>query len=426
MFDREKQLIINKYCNAIFHETEKISVSDILNLNIPASIKHYIRLEVEKNVENEFREIKKFSKFNYDHLQVKPLVDELKVLLALTKELDINELSILLKFALDLNLDYLLKPCDALTSFVMRYEEYQPSNVILERLKYVVEYDYFPLLVKKYFEKTGLTKISKGDFLGLLYKIDKEYTKDYTILEHYNLFSRFKNFLFELNLTITDVAEFEAFIIYLKDKQQNSLVDFLEENRERFRTFGGNIISFLQSILHSSIFEKKVEENKLQSKTSLAQETVQDKKIEEEISYSNATEHELIPETSNEIISKNPIEQAQEEIEAEPTLKSDELYTNKVEDVFQKQEEIDTEEVVRKIYNRNLDGLMPTRLRKKIIKKIFDDNEFEFVEFMERLNAVNNWDEASLLLTDLFDKRNIQPFSKWAIKFTEFLYENIK
>ncbi len=425
MFDREKQIIINKYCNAIFHETEKISVSEILNLDIPASIKHYIRLEIEKNVENEFREIKKFSKFNYDHIQVKPLVDELKILLALTKELDINELSILLKFALDLNLDYLLKPCDTLTSFVMRYEEYQPLSVILERLKYVVEYDYFPLLLKKYFEKTGMTKISKGDFLGLLYKIDKVYTKDCTILEHYNLFSRFKNFLFELNLSITDIAEYEAFIIYLKDKQQNSLVDFLEENRERFRTFGGDIVSFLQSILHSSIFEKKLEENNLQPIASVTQETVKNEKIEEP-NYLNEIKQEFISETPTEGMSKKQIEQTQDEIRENQTIKLDETTTNEEKDRIQEQEEFDIAEVVKKSYDRNLDGLMPVRLRKKIIKKIFDDNEFDFVEFMEKLNAVNNWDEASLLLTDLFDKKNIQPFSKWAIKFTEFLYENIK
>jgi hypothetical protein len=82
--------------------------------------------------------------------------------------------------------------------------------------------------------------------------------------------------------------------------------------------------------------------------------------------------------------------------------------------------------VPQKTYNRNLDGLMPKRLRKKVIAKIFNDDELDFVEFMEKLNTVNNWDEAALLLTDLFEKKNIQPYSKWAIKFTEFLYENIK
>ena len=199
MFDREKQIVINRYCKAIFNETEKISVSDILNLKIPEPIKHYIRLELQKKVEEEFLEIKKFSQFNYDHIRIKPFVDELKVLLSLTKELDIKEFSILLKFALDLNLDYLLKPCDTLTSFILRYEEFQTISIVNDRLNYIVEYDYFPILAKKYFEKKSLNKISKDDFLSLLYKIEKEYTRDFTILDHYGLFIRFKEFLHEIH-----------------------------------------------------------------------------------------------------------------------------------------------------------------------------------------------------------------------------------
>ncbi|MGB9664738.1 MAG: hypothetical protein ACPL25_07460 [Ignavibacteria bacterium] len=426
MFDREKQIVINRYSQAIFHETEKISVSDLLTLNIPESIKHYIRLEIEKRVENEFREIRKFSKFNYDHIKVKPLVDDLKVLLTLTKELDNNELSILLKFALDLNMDYLLKPCDTLTSFVIRYEEFQPLSVVMERLNYVIEYEYIPLLVKKYFEKTAISKISKGDFLGLLYKIDKEYTKDFTILEHYNLFSRFRNFLNELNLAITDIAEYEAFVIYLKDKQQINLVEFLEENRERFRAFGGSIFSFLQSILHSSIFERKGGEKKSQYKEQQEPVKVESEKIEPEKRYIEKIEEEFLSDSSTDVNSINQIEKSQDDVEVENSRISDKVSLNKVENDFQEVEEIEKSDLVQKRFSRNLDGLMPARLQKKIIKKIFDNNEFDFVEFMGRLNTVNNWDEASLLLTDLFDKKNIHPFSKWAIKFTEFLYENIK
>jgi len=420
MFDREKQVVISKYCKSIFHERERIPVSDILNLNIPESIKHYIRLEVEKKVEEEFREIKNFSKFNFDHIRVKPLVDELKVLLALTKELNVDELSILLKFALDLNLDYLLKPCDTLTSFVMRYEEFQPSSVVIERLNYVVDYEYFPVLVKKYLEKKGLSRISKIDFLNLLYKIDKEYTKDFTILDHYNLFKRFKDFLSEINLSILNQAEYEAFIIYLKDKQQINSARFLEEHRDEFKSFDRDIVSFLKSILHSSIVEKKMVEQKVDEKEQAVEEKTS---TFDEISSYDLKEEKLskpvvetVTEHSEEELSEKNLEQT----------KIEEPVTSSESTGFLPQELEEEISVPQKTYNRNLDGLMPKRLRKKVIAKIFNDDELDFVEFMEKLNAVNNWDEAALLLTDLFEKKNIQPYSKWAIKFTEFLYENIK
>jgi hypothetical protein len=422
MFDREKQVLINRYCRAIFDASDKISVSEILNLNIPDSIKHYIRLEIERRVEEEFSAIRNFSKFNFDHIKVKPLVDELKILLTLTKELDINELSILLKFALDLNLDYLLKPCDTLTSFIMKYEEFQSVSFIRERLKYVVDYEYLPILVNKYFEKTGLNKISKNDFQNLLYKIDKEYTRDFTLLDHYNLFSRFKNFLFELNLSITDTAEYEAFIIYLKDKQRNELASFLEEHRERFKTFGGTVESFIQSILHSSVFERQVVEHKTIAKDMVVEE---ENKNVDKISTEEVIKEESEPVSFEENYESNVQKDNFKVVLNDSKNISSELSIQKSENIYE-QDTVKKEESFQKLYNRNLDGLMPKGLRKKIIKKIFDENEIEFIEFMEKLNAVNNWDEASLLLTDLFDKKNIQPLSKWANKFAEFLYENIK
>ncbi|MCR4416637.1 MAG: hypothetical protein NUV92_02660 [Ignavibacteria bacterium] len=422
MFDREKQVIINRYCRAIFDASDKISVSEILNLNIPDSIKHYIRLEIERRVEEEFSAIRNFSKFNFDHIKVKPLVDELKILLTLTKELNINELSILLKFALDLNLDYLLKPCDTLTSFIMKYEEFQSVSFIRDRLKFIVEYEYFPILVNKYFEKTGLNKIGKNDFQNLLHKIDKEYTRDFTLLDHYNLFSRFKNFLFELNLSITDSAEYEAFIIYLKDKQRNELASFLEEHREQFKTSGGTVVSFIRSILHSSVYEKQVVETK-----SLAEDMVVE---EENKSLEKISNEEVVKEGSESVTFEENYESYVQKENFKEVLNnsenvSPELSIQNNENNFE-QNAVKKEESSQKLYNRNLDGLMPKSLRKKIIKKIFDENEIEFIEFMEKLNAVNNWDEASLLLTDLFDRKNIQPLSKWANKFAEFLYENIK
>ena len=421
MFDREKQIVINRYCKAIFNETEKISVSDILNLKIPEPIKHYIRLELQKKVEEEFLEIKKFSQFNYDHIRIKPFVDELKVLLSLTKELDIKEFSILLKFALDLNLDYLLKPCDTLTSFILRYEEFQTISIVNDRLNYIVEYDYFPILAKKYFEKKSLNKISKDDFLSLLYKIEKEYTRDFTILDHYGLFIRFKEFLHELNLSITDVAEYEAFIIYLKDKQQNDLASFLEQHRERFKAFDGNVTSYLQSILHSSIVERKAVDQRFETKEEIFEIK---SSIKEEAFDEKVTEEKLTESTMEEGL--KDFDDGRGIKSEQASTEADETYSG-LQDVLVK-EKIETSEqrVIQKTYDRNLDGLMPNRMRKKVISKIFGKDEFEFMNFMQKLNSVNNWDEASFLLTDLFDKKNIQPFSKWAIKFTEFLYENIK
>lgn len=424
MFDREKQVIIDRYCKAIFHETDKITVSDLLKLNIPEAIKHYIKKDIEKRVEQEFREIKNFSRFDFDNIRVKPLVDELKVLLVLTKPLDQNELSNLLRLALDLNIDYLLRPCETLTFFVMKYEEFQALSVIKDRLSYVIEYEYFPIILLKYFDKTGITKINKNDFLSLLHKIDREYTIDFTILDHYNLFSKFKGFLLELGLYITDVAEYEAFIIYLNDKKQIQLAKFLEENKERYRSSGGNVPTFLHSILYSNIIEKQVVDKKIEASKEVVSETnlVPDGDLKTEF------EEEIINVEKDNYQDKN-VFQYSEEIDKGEAYPSQAIDLERVTPGDEIKEEEDFNKAspdTGSYLERNLDGLMNRSLRKKIVKKIFDNNEFEFYDFMKQINRVKNWDEASLILTELFDRKKIQPFSKWAIKFTEFLYENIK
>ncbi len=420
MFDREKQVVINRFCKAIFHEAEKISVLDLINLNIPDPVKAFISQEIENKVEHEFREFRKFSKFDFDHPKVKPLFDELKVMLKYNRELDIEELSILLKLALDLNLDYLLKPCDTLTNFVFKYDEFQSVEFIKDRLKFVKEYSYFPLLINEFFNRTGISKISKNDFLNLLYKIEKEYTKDFTILDFYNLFVRFKHFLLELNLYINDYPEYEAFIIHLRDKNHVKIAQFLEEHKEHFKSFGGSVVAYLKSLMQPETRvkepDKKIEE------VVEAVETEKSKSISEEESYQvTEKKSDLVSE-----VNENVDDSSTAVYEESPsTIEKTEEVTSQKTDLYKKLVSTRPEQKI-KTYDRNLDGLMPSRLKKKIIKKIFDGNEIVFNEFMSNINKVKNWDEASVLLTDLFDKKNIQPFSKWAIRFTEFLYENIK
>jgi len=428
MFDREKQIVIDKYCKAIFSETETITVSELINLNLPESIKKFIDLEIGNQVEREFNEIKKFSKFNFEHLKIKPLVEELKILLKFNYELNYNSLSLLLKLALDLNLDYLLKPCETLTYFIFKYDDFQTSAIIQERLKYISDYEYFPILVSEYLKRTNITKITKNDFVNLLYRIEKEYSKDFTILDHYNLFSRFKQFLFELKLSINDYPEYEAFIIHLQDKNHKQLAQFLEEHKEHFKSMGISLQAYLKSLIRPA---KPVsftsEKSELESSSlEIPSEVSAEFKDAEQLKPSFET-NEMISEAIEEKESLEPdLTKGSKEIESVEVKKeiadSKKQETNK--ELFERLT-IGQSESKKKILDRNLDGLMPARFKKKVIKKIFDDNEIMFNEFMSNINKVNNWDEASLLLTELFDKKNIQPFSKWAIKFTEFLYENI-
>ncbi len=70
----------------------------------------------------------------------------------------------------------------------------------------------------------------------------------------------------------------------------------------------------------------------------------------------------------------------------------------------------------------DLNNMIKGRTRKKIIKKLFKKDEQAFNEFIAQLNAISTWKEASRFIDDTFYERNINPYSKEAIMFSDIVY----
>lgn len=415
MFDREKQIVINRICKNIFSTKPLITIGEFNLLEIPTPIKRYINFEFESRIISEFNEIKKFSRFNYNHPRVKPIVSELQVLLKLTREVNENEMSILLKSALDLTIDFLLMPIEVLTSFLFSFMDRLTKENIIFKLNYISDYEYFPQIIKKYFERVEGNFISREEFKNLLQKIDHEYTRNFTLLEHYELFKRFREYLSELELNITDQAEFEGFIIFLKDKNYNDAVNFLEENRSNFTSQKLNLREFIKSLIEPKVIQESQKVEVVESEYSNSNITDQDEAFSTSIVEEDTNSNKEISQPSEPTPQMNETELQEKDQDGEKTIDKNVLYEKLVS-----KPDLET-----KVLNRKLELMMPARFYKKVLKKIFDGNENEFMEFMNQINKSKNWDEASYYLTDLFDRKNIQPFSKWAIRFVNFLYEKI-
>ncbi len=70
----------------------------------------------------------------------------------------------------------------------------------------------------------------------------------------------------------------------------------------------------------------------------------------------------------------------------------------------------------------DLHNMIKGRTRKKIIKKLFKKNEQAFNEFIDKLNEIKTWKEASHFIDDTFYEMNINPYSKEAIMFSDIVY----
>ena len=70
----------------------------------------------------------------------------------------------------------------------------------------------------------------------------------------------------------------------------------------------------------------------------------------------------------------------------------------------------------------DLNIMIAGRTRRKIIKKLFRKNEDDYLNFVEKINALNTWKEASRIIDDEFYERGINPYSKEALSFSDICY----
>jgi len=70
-----------------------------------------------------------------------------------------------------------------------------------------------------------------------------------------------------------------------------------------------------------------------------------------------------------------------------------------------------------------ISSLLSPSEAKKILKSIFHKDKDEFQATMDALDRAGSWEEASLILDDLFLARDVSPQSKLAIVLTEKTYE---
>lgn len=70
----------------------------------------------------------------------------------------------------------------------------------------------------------------------------------------------------------------------------------------------------------------------------------------------------------------------------------------------------------------SLKALIDNKSKKTFIKKLFDNDEAAYVAFVERLEATDTWKEAKVLFDQEMDRRQVNVFSRNAIKLSDLLF----
>jgi hypothetical protein len=110
-------------------------------------------------------------------------------------------------------------------------------------------------------------------------------------------------------------------------------------------------------------------------------------------------------------------------------LNADLLFANEIKTIIYKPFINSATEQFSEVVSEKLKGeladihaLISSRDRKKIIKKIFKKDEKAYKDFFDLVNSTQTWDIATIIIEDLFAGREINPYSKEAIKLGHLVY----
>lgn len=415
IFESEIESIIRAVKIKTIGEQDTIVLKKVLSADIHSSIKAYFKSEVEKLLEEERSKEYRSKKFPYKLPEVISLQDQIDLLLIYNYQFDQNEFDSILDEAVHFEFNYLCRPQWTLLNFIMGDKRTVSTSIIEKKLRYTVDYTYFPKLIRGYTIEHGLAEIGYDELKSLLDKIDREVVARHTDYELAQMTKALFEFV-ESGKMVTQV-EFEeqtlpinAAIVFFEDKHLDDIKNQLEYERDNNKIVQltvnqlaeiiGKARTLKAEIKKQLSIQTEVEEVKPTDKR--GEEEKKEELKEEEVAEKNENSKEVeieIKSTTTQPADKNIISEERlgiETMEKKPKQKL--LFTS--------------EELL---------NLFSPKETKRIIKKLFAKNEPAFHGAMVEISLLNNWEEVGQYLDALYRANNVDPFSEEAVFFTDKL-----
>lgn len=368
MFEKEVENIKQKILPRASGR-EQISLSEILNWDIPQPLKDYFNIFAERILSEELLSVlysKRFDQGNIEFIEArKRLINTLKNAILLSYSEFENALDKASKFAIN----FILRPEWTLAKVIFKNENVKTIEQILESLSNFNEYTYYKKLLEKVLPKYQSNEIKLELFQRILRKIDEEIIKNVSIKDMLTIIEPIFKFFKFANDENTVPAE--ALIIFFNDKGAENIVKELELERDLHRK-AKFTLNDVEIILKR--FSKPAEVPTITTEPKIETQP-QEEKQEEKISEVETSEPEV------------------EEPQPKTTLKL-----------------------------LDLNSLLDEKMKEKFTRKIFKRDELKFRQAIEKLNSIDSWKEASAFIDSIFIENEIDPYSDEAIEFTDFVY----
>ncbi len=412
IFETEIEQIKNVVRARTIGEAESITLHEIVNSPVHPAIKAYFKAEVERTLREERLHESRSKKFPYANPEVASLQRQQDLLLIAHYQFNQDEFDTLLDQAVHFTFNFLCRPQFTLVEFLFENQRHMSTSAIEQKLDYLADYEYYSVLLKRFFAERGLAEVSYEDFKSLLKKIDAEVIARHTSRE-----------LAEMTRPIIGFVEaiqdengvrgamrklpINAAIVFFEDKSLAEIKLRLEYERD-----------------HNKLTE--IELSQLAGIIEDVRAITSEHPVERVVAVPESSDLIPPPVAPAQTPAAAPVGGDGVPVKEEKTLSAVEQSvrsaTSNTESVVL---ETKPQETVRD-RRPPIASMFSHAEEKKVLKTIFHKDRDEYDATLNALDRAGSWEEASLILDDLFLARDISPQSGVAILLTEKTYERYK
>lgn len=346
--------------------------------------------------------------------------------------IDKKEFEDLLNKAIVFNINYIIKPKNTLLKFLFGELETRPVSFIQNRLKYFQFYGYYITPIEDFISVNSLEVVSYNQFEHLLNEVNRNL---YVEISGKQNQSHRMNLVKLLYYFFHDLGDNNPINIKLPKKILSAFFadKGYTEVKKRIDNFFSNEI-FIQEVIElmdpenkklpreeseSGVSEEQIKQIISQAKTGLINKDRADKEIEKILKADDEP-----PQVEIETINIKLIREQEAkipEIEKRTLVIDDEIYSDEL--LFASQfNEITppaflTDDEKRKRIIEDL--FCENSYRKKIIKKIFDKDETDFIKVVNEILDKKSWNEVVIIIDELFKNKKVNFYSEEAVKFVD-------
>lgn len=436
----------------IIDDQQKIKYRKIVEDNtLPKYIKNIFREKVKSFYQQESPlEFKSTPHFKLNSDDIKEYRDKLVNIFWEGAIFSREEIEGILKEALVLRLNYLIKPIDTIRRLLFEDND----NISLETTDQILT-SFKPLLpyaeiIIKECSRQGKSMVDKNIYSNIATEQLQNFFKDDVIHKVLKDFSILTGFLSEIQDTKIETMEGKILQEFLADRNlwgfRRALEIEMKINGEIFTAENLEIIIKRYMELKSDFegtekAESPDKERGLKDIENIQETITKDQEdmkstdekeiLEQTIEQEETTESldwELDAAEDKDKENKDEKEEKKQKVENETTQekkkKNKHMRIIRRDEDSGKQEIQAEDEAVEETTNFDLGlrDLIDSKTEKGFIKKLFDNNTKAYENVIEKLNTSESWREAKVLIDNELFKRDVDPFSREAIKLVDMVY----